>query len=71
MWSRQKMRVAGLMTLIGLAIGLMGCAGSTAPPASDGCLIFRPIHADPTVDSAETVRQVDGHNAVGAAVCDW
>lgn len=71
MWSKRKLRVAGLMTLIGLAIGLMGCAGSTAPPASDGCLIFRPINAAPTLDSAETIRQIDAHNSVGASICDW
>lgn len=71
MWTGLRLRVAVLMMIIGLAFGLTACAGSTAPPASDGCLIFRPIHADPTVDSAETVRQVDSHNAVGVAVCGW
>ncbi len=48
---------------------LTSCAGSTV--SDSACLIFGPIHGDRVNDTLETMRQIDGHNAVGVAVCEW
>lgn len=48
-----------------------GCRGSTGPAANEFCLIAAPIHGDPAHDTAETMRQIDEHNAVGVELCGW
>ncbi len=57
-----------LGVLVALLI-LTSCAGSTA--SDSACLVFEPIHGDRANDTAETMRQIDGHNAAGVVVCGW
>jgi len=49
---------------------LAACAASTVP-ASDGCLIFGPIHGDPTRVPKDVQDQIDDHNKAGVEVCGW
>ncbi len=48
---------------------LTSCQGSTV--SDSACLVFEPIHGDRVNDTAETMRQIDGHNAAGEEVCGW
>ncbi len=57
-----------LGVLVALLI-LTSCQGSTV--SDSACLVFEPIHGDRVTDTAETMRQIDGHNAAGEAVCGW
>ena len=52
-----------------LLMTLSGCATSSSATNSF-CLIAVPIHGS-AVDTEETRRQVDAHNAVGEALCGW
>jgi hypothetical protein len=52
-----------------MAILLTGCATSTSAPQSDFCLIYEPVYVDRTLDTPETLQQVDRNNAAYEAVC--
>ena len=57
--------------LLGAALAVSGCAGSTATDAGPPfCLVAEPIHAS-TRDTEGTRIQIDAHNAVGAEFCGW
>ena len=48
---------------------LTSCAASTV--SDSACLVFEPIHGDRVNDTAETMQQIDEHNAAGVKVCGW
>gem|GEM_PF-1598051 len=54
---------AVLMTLL----LLIGCGKNI--PASDYCLLYRPVYSHPS-DTEETKRQIDGNNIVYDTLCD-
>ena len=56
------------LTALAALLILTSCAGSTA---SDFCLIAGPIRGDRLNDTAETMEQIDWHNAVGVELCGW
>ena len=46
-----------------------GCGASIVTDSA--CLVFEPIYGDPVKDTAETMEQIDEHNAVGVEICGW
>ena len=62
----------GLIKLgILLLIILMLCSGCTKNiTGGDYCLLYRPIYADYTNDTAETIEQIDANNIVYDRLCD-
>lgn len=64
-------RTWGVLIKLGLLLTILillaSCAKNT--PASDYCLLYRPIYSHPS-DTEETLRQIDGNNIVYDALCD-
>jgi len=57
--------------LLGAALAVGGCAGSTVTDAGPPfCLVAAPISGS-SRDTANTLLQIDAHNAVGAEFCGW
>ena len=55
--------------MLAAILTIAGCGSSIVP--SDGCLIFGPIYGDPARVPEDVQDQIDDHNKVGVAVCDW
>ena len=54
-----------------MLIILMLCSGCTKNiTGGDYCLLYRPIYADYTNDTAETIEQIDANNIVYDRLCD-
>lgn len=53
--------------LLGILLLAASCAKNT--PASDYCLLYRPIYSSPQ-DTEETLRQIDDNNVVYDTLCD-
>ena len=57
--------------LLGAALAVSGCAGSTVTDAGPPfCLVAAPISAS-SRDTGGTRLQIDAHNAVGVEFCGW
>lgn len=57
--------------LLTILFALNGCAiGSTVRAVSDYCAIAKPIDYDSTLDTSETVKQIELHNSQWVAVCE-
>ena len=53
------------------ALILMSASGCAINSADSFCLIAQPILTDPEKDTEETLRQIDEHNLIGEAICEW
>jgi hypothetical protein len=58
--------------MLSILPALSACAhGSTPPPAVNSyCAIAKPIYYDTRADSANTVKQIEGHNSVWVCLCE-
>ena len=59
------------ISLIGTCFLLAGCVTDGGGLPSVACGVFNPITYSRQHDTRATVRQIVGHNAIGAKLCGW
>lgn len=60
----------GLIKLALLFATLILLASCTTNTSGDYCLLYRPIYADYSFDTPETIRQIDDNNVVYDTLCE-
>ncbi len=61
---------AKMLLAVSIAIPLAACATHGPATVPGECRVFGPITSS-VQDTAETRRQIVGHNAAGEAACGW